>query len=436
MRSSLYANPAFATGLSSLVQTFMGGNPADVARTELTAAQAGLANDTRRYREAIGEAGRGGDLTGLLVSALQGGYGGAAPSIASSLASLPGSGMTPEQQAQIQVGTGTQNAGGTFTGLEQTLANAYARTGLEVQGRRDVAQMGIDADRDLAQQGFETFQSALGGVTPGAQTALERLIAEAGPLNVTSGYRTPERNAAVGGAKNSQHTHGNAFDIATAGMDDEARAALIMQAREAGFQGIGVYDDSLHFDVGPERAWGPSYGRESLPGWAENAATGPIEMLLAAGAPGVSPTQSRILQSLAGGGGTTADPRALTAGGRSALLAALGDDVDPGAGLSIVAAAEDILRRHLGMSENDVLAYAANPENLTRGPGEPARDTWLPFDAKEAVPGPVTGLKPFAAPDPRTAAVLDEARAAIAAGADPEKVRARLAEMGIDAAGI
>lgn len=88
-----------------------------------------------------------------------------------------------------------------------------------------------------------------------------------GPFQVNSAYRSQEHNARVGGAKHSQHTHGNAFDINVAGMPHSERVDLINKAREAGFRGIGVYDNALHFDVGPQRAWGPSHSRDSLPGW-------------------------------------------------------------------------------------------------------------------------------------------------------------------------
>lgn len=113
------------------------------------------------------------------------------------------------------------------------------------------------------------------GVSEPAQAAFFNMADAWGkPLSINSGYRSPEHNAAVGGAKNSQHTHGNAFDIDASGMPLEERNALIAAARESGFQGSGVYDNSLHFDVGPERAWGPDYHRGSLPSWSEAAVTG------------------------------------------------------------------------------------------------------------------------------------------------------------------
>lgn len=106
------------------------------------------------------------------------------------------------------------------------------------------------------------------GLTPAATEAYSRLAGIFPDLTMTSGYRDPAYNAKVGGAKNSQHTHGNAFDFSTAGMSQSEVGALIDAAQSVGFNGVGVYDNSVHFDVGPRRAWGPSYGRESLPGWA------------------------------------------------------------------------------------------------------------------------------------------------------------------------
>jgi Peptidase M15 len=107
-----------------------------------------------------------------------------------------------------------------------------------------------------------------GGMSPAAMSAFEGLSGYYPDLNVTSGYRDPEHNARVGGAKGSQHIHGNAYDLSTAGMSPQEIGMMIDRAQASGFSGIGVYDNSVHFDVGPERAWGPSYHRDSLPSWA------------------------------------------------------------------------------------------------------------------------------------------------------------------------
>lgn len=114
----------------------------------------------------------------------------------------------------------------------------------------------------------------LDGLSPEAAAALYRLDEMTGgnmKSRITSAYRSPEHNAKVGGAKHSQHIHGNAFDFNVSDMSEAERLALIEQAREAGFRGVGVYDNALHFDVGPERAWGPSYSSDSLPAWYTGA---------------------------------------------------------------------------------------------------------------------------------------------------------------------
>lgn len=154
---------------------------------------------------------------------------------------------------------------------------------------RDYAksQIGADAAGHLGPSGAA-------GVTPSAQGALDGLQKAWGkPLNITSAFRTPEHNAKVGGAKNSQHTHGNAFDVDVSGMSQSDRVALITQARVSGFRGVGVYDNSLHFDVGPDRAWGPSYHSDSLPGWAAQAVKSPIGGAPSGDAPSAAPVMIR-----------------------------------------------------------------------------------------------------------------------------------------------
>ena len=78
------------------------------------------------------------------------------------------------------------------------------------------------------------------------------------PMIVTSGYRSPEHNKAVGGAKASKHLDGTAFDISMANHDP---AAFIAMARKAGFKGIGTYPRSnfIHIDTGPARNWGEPF---------------------------------------------------------------------------------------------------------------------------------------------------------------------------------
>lgn len=131
------------------------------------------------------------------------------------------------------------------------------------------------------------------GVSPEAIKALSGTFDAFGKrLPVNSAHRTPEHNAKVGGASGSQHLHGNAFDIDVSGMSPEDSNRLIKTARENGFGGVGVYENSLHFDVGDQRHWGPSHGRDSIPDWAMGAVTTPAGQLAPQQAP-QAPPQAR-----------------------------------------------------------------------------------------------------------------------------------------------
>lgn len=116
----------------------------------------------------------------------------------------------------------------------------------------------------------------LENMSPEAQAAWAQLTQSYGQLKINSAYRDPAHNAKVGGAKKSQHMHGNAYDVDVSGLPEAERLKLIEQARGAGFKGIGVYDNALHFDVGPSRAWGSDYTSGSLPSWAAGAVGAPV----------------------------------------------------------------------------------------------------------------------------------------------------------------
>jgi zinc D-Ala-D-Ala carboxypeptidase len=82
------------------------------------------------------------------------------------------------------------------------------------------------------------------------------------PLLITSAYRSPEHNKKVGGAKNSYHMRGVAFDIR---MENQDPHGFELAAREIGFRGIGYYPKQgfMHIDLGPERTWGTPFKRSA-----------------------------------------------------------------------------------------------------------------------------------------------------------------------------
>jgi len=78
------------------------------------------------------------------------------------------------------------------------------------------------------------------------------------PLIVHSAYRSPDYNRQVGGAKQSMHLQGAAFDISMANHDPKAFEAA---ARAVGFSGFGFYprQNFMHIDIGRARQWGDPF---------------------------------------------------------------------------------------------------------------------------------------------------------------------------------
>ena len=73
------------------------------------------------------------------------------------------------------------------------------------------------------------------------------------PVIVTSGYRTPEYNAKIGGVKNSQHTKGKAADIKVS--DTPAREVQkYLKHKYPDKYGIGSYLTFTHIDVRTKKA--------------------------------------------------------------------------------------------------------------------------------------------------------------------------------------
>lgn len=92
-------------------------------------------------------------------------------------------------------------------------------------------------------------------VTPDLLSFLDAVREKVGmPMVVTSGYRCPEHNRAVGGAKNSLHMKGQAADI-VAGLGTVKRELILLHSGLEGVGGVGLYRTFVHLDVGRRRTW-------------------------------------------------------------------------------------------------------------------------------------------------------------------------------------
>lgn len=75
------------------------------------------------------------------------------------------------------------------------------------------------------------------------------------PVIITSAYRCPKHNKAVGGVDDSYHTQGMAYDITVKDFKT-FKEKIIEYAGYAGFTGIGInYDNFVHVDSGKRRKW-------------------------------------------------------------------------------------------------------------------------------------------------------------------------------------
>lgn len=91
-------------------------------------------------------------------------------------------------------------------------------------------------------------------------SATQQLLETSEPIEIVSGYRSPETNAMMrrkrrGVARNSYHTRGMAVDLTmkTRGVHQIASAAMALKAG-----GVGKYTRAkfTHLDCGPLRDWG------------------------------------------------------------------------------------------------------------------------------------------------------------------------------------
>ncbi|MBR9701051.1 DUF882 domain-containing protein [Candidatus Woesearchaeota archaeon] len=92
-----------------------------------------------------------------------------------------------------------------------------------------------------------------------AINVLQRIRDKTGaPIHVTSAYRCPAHNKAIGGVKNSQHVKGKAFDIVsrvlTPSVLHKVGTKILDQQWGINKGGRGKYKTFVHLDVRPRRA--------------------------------------------------------------------------------------------------------------------------------------------------------------------------------------
>jgi uncharacterized protein YcbK (DUF882 family) len=76
---------------------------------------------------------------------------------------------------------------------------------------------------------------------------LQKIRNHFGKVTITSAYRTPTKNKAVGGTVYSQHLYGRAADIKVSGATPKKVAAYAETILKNG--GIGIYKSFVHIDV-------------------------------------------------------------------------------------------------------------------------------------------------------------------------------------------
>lgn len=125
---------------------------------------------------------------------------------------------------------------------------------------------------DVVASNKRGYQPDIKNTSPQLINRFQKVQEEFGKtIPVVSGYRSPAKNRAVGGARHSQHMSGNAIDLDVSNLSKAERNRLIQIASANGITGIGVYANSMHFDLGGRRAWGPSHHSDSVPSWASTA---------------------------------------------------------------------------------------------------------------------------------------------------------------------
>lgn len=111
--------------------------------------------------------------------------------------------------------------------------------------------------RELACKDGTPYPTAWTARARDLAVVFEAIRATAGgrPIVVNSAYRSPEYNRRIGGARDSQHTHGRALDLQPPrGMSVRAFYLLIKRLAQSSvpqIRGIGRYTTFVHVDIRP-----------------------------------------------------------------------------------------------------------------------------------------------------------------------------------------
>jgi|TARA_B110000977_G_scaffold11642_1_gene15018 hypothetical protein len=177
-----------------------------------------------------------------------------ARSIISGQADLIALGEDPETYEALE-----QFGGGSKDGTSPTTGN----DGVMAAPGSDEA-IGADAlyQQDIPRPTSE-WVVVLSHVNPRVTSATWDALVELGstlgrPIVIQSAERRADYNKRVGGATKSLHIEGKAVDVLWGTTSVQSRMDMIQKAVNAGFTGIGCYDNFMHVDIGDKRSWGPN----------------------------------------------------------------------------------------------------------------------------------------------------------------------------------